>query len=293
MASRAAERARTLVRRYLDPRRSWSAGLDAELRALTREDEAARALYRRAVTAHRLMTGGDPAQPSGFEQGRMMAAVVEGASARPERRRRGVLAALGVAVAAAALLLVVLPPGRGSEAVDPTLRARGAVEAGPLTGLGLSGVTQGGGEYEIVASGRAFLGDWVRFYTTNERPELRWVFVLGLQPGRPVAWYAPLPPEETRSLPLPTEKHHMLPMENRLSARHVPGPLRVVALFTTRALGADEVAAAVRDDMATMADSELEATLRSALGLEPQDVVQLVQTHVVAGQQKEVPRDAR
>ncbi len=297
MASRAARRATALVRRYLDPGRSWDAGLDAELRALLRTDEAARERYRRGVTAHRLMTSGSAAEPSGFERRRMMAAVVGGA-AGPSRAATGRAVwaalrwpALGVAVAAGLALLLVRPPGLGEAGGDPTLRARGGHAQGPLVGLGISGVTAGGGEYEVVASGEAFLGDWVRFYTSNDRADISYVFVVGLQPERPVAWYAPLPPEETRSLPIPVERHHMLPMENLLAARHTTGPLRVVALFTQRPLDAEVVGRALTPAARALVSSELKAALRERLALDPSDVVQIVETQVVSGKQKETRRE--
>jgi hypothetical protein len=301
MASRAAERATALVRRYLDPGRSWDAGLDGELRELLRSDEAARELYRRAVTAHRLMASGNAANPSGFEQRRMMDAVVEGA-ARPPRAATGRALwaalrwpALGVAVAAGLALLLVRPPGLGGDvdptAGDPTLRSRGTAVQGPLVGLGISGVTEGGAEYEVVASSEAFLGDWVRFYTSNDRADISYVFVLGVQPERPVAWYAPLPPEETASVPIPVARHHMLPMENKLAARHATGPLRVVALFTQRALEADVVGRVLTPEVSALVSSELEAELRQRLALDSKDVVQILETQVVPGKQKETGRE--
>ncbi|MEZ4269248.1 MAG: hypothetical protein R3F39_23065 [Myxococcota bacterium] len=301
MASQAAERATALVRRYLDPGRSWDAGLDAELRGLLREDDAARAVYRRAVTAHRLMASGSAEAPSGFEERRMMDAVV-GAVAAPARQgaARGIWSAirwpaLGVAVAAGLALLLVQPPGLvgevGGEVGDPTLRARGGEVQAPLVGLGISGVTEGGAEYEVVASGEAFLGDWVRFYTSNDRADISYVFVVGLQPDRPVAWYAPLPPEETQSLPIPVERHHMLPMENKLAARHEAGPLRVVALFTGRPLDADVVGRVLTADLSALVSSELESALRERLALGAGDVVQILETRVVPGKQKETSRE--
>lgn len=296
MASRAAERATALVRRYLDPGRSWDAGLDAELRELCRQDEAAREVYRRAVTAHRLMASGDAANPSGFEQRRMMAAVVGGATAAPERASGSLWAslrwpALGVAVAAGLALLLARPPGFGGELDDPTLRARGGAEVRELVGLGISGVTEGGSEYEVVASGEAFLGDWVRFYTSNDRAEVGYVFVVGVQPDRPLLWYAPLPPEETASVPIPVKRHHMLPMENKLAARHGEGPLRVVALFTARPLDADMVSRALTPELGALTEPELSAALREQLALGAGDVVQVLETRVVAGAQKEAGRE--
>jgi hypothetical protein len=80
-----------------------------------------------------------------------------------------------------------------------------------------------------------------------------------------------------------------LPFETRVAARHQPGRLRLVALFTTRALTLDEVSAAVAavelelgSRLATTLPSILEATLRARLALTASDVVQVLDSEVVA-----------
>lgn len=294
MASRPHRTAQALVQRYLDASRPWTAAAVGELRVHLRDCDPCRDAYRRAVVSHRVMVGSPADMPSGFEQRRMADAVIEGAlgpasalgSSSPAAALvgwRAALGALGACAAAALVFFFVQPPVDPGPESDPTFRARGAsgsVER-PLAGLGISGVTEAGDEYEAVASDAAIQGDWLRFYYSNEDPRLGHLFVVGLQAGRAPIWYAPMPPEEAESLAIGQGKQIKLPMESRVSARHAAAPLAVVALFTARPLGVDVVGPALDRSVAGLASSALEAALRERLGLEAGDVVQVLETRVV------------
>ncbi len=290
-ANTATATARALIAHYLDPRRRWDAASEATLRQLLRDDDAARSAYRQAVTLHRAMVGGDPGTPSGFEQRRMMEAVVEARATDADRARLrwsvAWLAPLMAAAVAAALLFTVPPApsldaGDGPDVHDPTLRARGSnADRGPLVGLGLSGVTEDGGEYEVVASEGVSIADYLRLSYTNERPELHHLFVFGLQAGGGPLWYAPLPPDETQSLPITTGRTIQLPFENKVAARHVTGPVRVVAIFTAEPVTVS--LAQERLDAAPLAGADLDALgelVRQQLGLPESAVVRGVDVNV-------------
>ena len=288
--------ARALIAHYLDPARRWDAASEATLRELLREDEAARGAYRQAVMMHRAMLGGDPGTPSGFEQRRMMEAVVEARAtdARPARRSVMVWLAPLVACAAAAALLLTVPgggptadptvdPGAGPSLNDPTLRARGNNDdRGPLVGLGISGVTEGGVEYEVVASEGVSIADYFRFSYSNERPELGHLFIFGLQAAHDgPLWYAPLPPEETTSLPVGTGRTIQLPFENKVAARHVTGKVRVVAIFTQQPLLVGDVQSGLQGAALYGADRDAVSELvKGQLGLPDSTVVRVVEVNV-------------
>ena len=290
MASSPHKRARTLIRDYLDPSRRWSAADDAEMRALIRDDEALRALYRDSIVHHRAMLGRPVDRPSGFEQRRMREAVVSGAAVERQRSawlsRRGLLTGFGTAVAAACAVILVVSGGFAGSGEAPPL-ARGPGEHGPRVGLGVSGITEAGSEYEVVASGEAFLGDYFRFYYSNERDELTHLFVVGLQDDTPLIWYAPLPPEEQASLPITTGLSRKLPFENKLGARHRAGDLKVIALFTRRPLRVDTVREALDPELAAAVTSDLSEIVRARLELAADEVVQVIETRIEPGHHEE------
>ena len=312
MASDPHRRSARLVARYLDPRRVWDAAQDGELRAHLDECERCRGAYRRAVMGHRLVLGADPGLPSGFEQERMLAAVLDQVAPEPARlglvssaRQRlsalldqglaSMAAALLGAAAVAALLVLVWPPGPapdsgvgGGEGAAGGFQTRGDGERRVLVGIGISGVTAAYTEYEVVASEGAHLGDYFRFSYSCERPDLHYLFLAGLQPERPVIPYAPLPPEETQSLPIHAGRTISLPFEARLAARHVAGPLRVVAIFTSRPLLATDVEPALDPALATADPAEAEARFRTSLKLPDAAVVQLLDTRILPGSGEDV-----
>ena len=284
MASR--EPIARLLARYLDPSKRWDAKSEAALRDLIRDDMDARARYREAVTAHRLMVGADPQFPSGFETSRMRDAVVEAAAPTeaPLTRRVAIWGGL-LAAGAAALLLTIGPMGQGvipAEGADDSLtdlRARSGAAPTATVGLGLSGVSRANpsDEYEIVAGGGVHLGDFLRVYTTNERSEVTHLFVLVRQPERAPIWYAPMPPEQTQSVALGQGRAVMLTAEYAVDAeRYAAGSARAIALFTTRPLTVSELTPHLDGALDTMTPSAAAAALGKRLGLAaPSEVVVL------------------
>ena len=242
---------RRLVDRYLDPRRSWSGAQDRELRGHLRDCDACRRHYDRAVTLHRLMVGLAPDRQSPLEVRRATVAAVS-PHPNPAPRAQSLqwrpvaaFATLALVAAVAAVTTNLAQPEDGSPArgrgTDEYIGARGAAPgrtAEPLVGIGLSGVTEGGREYEVVAEGTAWLSDYLRFFYTCEDRDLRSLFVFGLQEGPVPLWYFPLP-EERRSVAIQAgddARSVALPYETSLASRHRPGPLRIVALFSERPL---------------------------------------------------------
>lgn len=284
--------AERLVARYLNPAKRWDAGSEAALRDLIRDDMDARATYREAVTAHRLMVGCDPQFPSGFEARRMRDAVVEQAGAQavthrsPMTRRFamwGGLVGFGAACAAAALLVTIQPVGDlvqgGVEAPLTDLRTRGGQSVTADLGLGLSGVSRSNpiDEYEIVAGGGVPLGDFLRVYITNERPALSHLFVFVLQAGRAPIWYAPMPPDATQSLAAPQGRTVMLDAEYAVDAdRYAPGPARAVAIFSAAPITVAALTPHLDEALGRLAPSAAAAELGRRLGLSAPDEVVIV-----------------
>ena len=293
-------RAVALTRRYLDPAKAWRAEDDRALRMTLRESTAAAAHHRAQIVRHRLMTGGASGVPSGFELRRMgdaaITAALGGRVADPAKQRvwRGLWGLVG-ALGAAALVVVATRPAAVDEDVnDDHIQARGLGDGAwpeERVGLGIGGVTADGGEYEAIATSELYADDWLRLTYTNEKSELGWLFVVALQPdrapGERVVWIAPTP-EEGQSLAITVTRFKPLPFEVRVGARHVVGRTRVVALFTTRARTLSEVGAALdaASDTALpseVAGSEFAANVGSRLGLGPEEVVQVIDTRIVAG----------
>jgi len=275
-----------LIRRYLDPSRPWDAAAEASLRDLIRDDMDARARYREAVIAHRVMVGADPEFPSGFETGRMADAVVDAtapAAAQVIWWRVAAPWAAALAAGVAAVMLVVGP--FGAEVVNPTnptapltdLRTRGGAATAATVGLGLSGVSRANptDEYEVVAGGGVRLGDFLRVYTTNERPGVDHLFVLVLQQGRAPIWYAPMPPEQNASVALGQGRSRMLEAEYAVDAeRYASGPARAIALFTAEPITVDRLTPHLDDGLSTGEPEAAARKLAGDLGLRaPSEVV--------------------
>jgi hypothetical protein len=285
---RSGTEAERLVGRYLDPAHSWSDKEDARLRALLRDDDGARAHYDRSVAIHRAALGTDPAQPSGFESRRMMAAVVDATSAPRTQRSTASVRGWTTALAAAAIAILVIKPW--APAPVDSIQSRGAaeerLEAG-LVGVGVSGVpARGGVEYEVIASKRVTQGDYLRFSYSNERNELGHLFVFGLQERKAPYWYAPMPPFENRSLAISHATGQTLPFEAEVGADHRRGRLRIISIFSERSLSLDEATAKLGPGLFAMADGELSDAVHQRLGLSDRAVVQVLETRVEIGRVK-------
>ena len=273
-----------LIARYLDPSKRWDASYEAALRDLIREDEDARSQYRQAVTAHRLMVGANPQFPSGFEQGRMRDAVVDAAAPAPQSspQRFAVWAGL-LAAGAAELLLVFLPQGGGLPSVSTAvegasdLRTRGGETGDAASGLGLFGVprTRPTEEYEIVASKGVHLGDFLRLYTSHSLEGSAHLFAFIIQANRAPIWYAPMPPEETQSVPVAQGRAVMLKAEYAVDAeRYAPGPARAVAIYSAAPVSLKALEVHLDSALMTLAPEVAAVTLSERLGLKaPSEVV--------------------
>lgn len=281
-----------LVRRYLDPRRRWTLADDARARAL-REDPAARRAWAVAIATHRALVGAPDGLPSGIEQRRQvdLALAHAGLAAAPAARAPWSWLRIVAPLSAAALALIVALNWNTTPDTEDWIQARGMKGLGPVpaqVGLGVGGITEAGSEYEAISSGAVHLEDWLRLSYTNQRQDLGWLFVVGLQrDGDRVVTRAIAPlPEEGQSLAVTTGRFVTLPFEARLSARHTAGALRLVALFTARPLTVAEVERALADLASSALDalpSEVEARLRDRLRLGAGDVVQLLDTRIVPG----------
>jgi len=299
------EKTRALVERYLDPRARWSAAQDRELRAMCREDEECAAVYDRSVTLHRLLVGADPDLPSGFEQQRMMGVLIDPVPLpkRAEtveplpmpklffRRWLGPMLAGAAALAAVAIVasssqvrLLVLP---GERVGDHDFAARGG-RFELTVGIGISGVTAGDLEYEVLEKGTALhLEEYMRITTTREVDEHGYVFVFGLQDGKEPLWYSPNPDEgETQSQPVQAGRSIPLggrdgPFQMELSVRHSVGPLMVVAIFTDEpiAVAAAQAALAERPESVPV-----ERWLKAMLGLASGEVIRILEVEVAEGE---------
>ncbi len=263
-----------LVKRYLDPRARWTAADEAQAKAV-KADPDARRVWARAIAIHRTMVGARDL-PSGIEQRRQLELALPAAPPRAAWRQWWVpLTSLAVA------LLIAIPGSTRPEA--EWLRARGIAGSGhaPQVGLGIGGVTDDGREYEAIASAM-HVDDWLRFSYTNERSDLTWLYVFGLQRTGPIP-IAPLP-DDGQSLPIHVGRFVPLPFETRLGARHQLGPVRIVALFTSSPLTTARVAALVLDpSLVDALPSELEARLRADLALPPEAVVRILDSDILPG----------
>lgn len=261
-ADHSSRRGDALIARYLDPRKGWGPKLDDELRALLRGSVACAAEYDRAVTLHRLMVGADPLLPSGFERGRMMAALLLEPTPSPApmlsqvlaRWMRPAMIACGAALALALVVVVARPAGQGLTLPDDVyVGQRGGELYGLTVGVGVGGVTADGREYEAMAGDSAlYLDDYVRVTTTRVVDTHRWVLVVGLQDGRDPIWYEP-DPEHGTTQSVAAEEGKMIPLggsadpfEVKLFGRHVVGPLQVVAVFSAEPIEVARMAEILR-----------------------------------------------
>ncbi len=285
---RSGSEAERLIRRYLDPTRSWSGAQDARMRALLRDDAEARAAYDRAVAIHRAALGVDPERPSGFESRRMMESVLDEATQVESASSRAPVRGWATIIATAALVLLVVKPWapESSDQIQSRGDAQERLEVG-LVGLGISGVPAAGGpEYEVVASKRVAAGDYLRFSYSNERNELGHLFVFALQERKSPHWYAPMPPYENRSVVIGHGTGETLPFEVELDASHGPGRLRIVAVFSPSSIILEDAASRLGPGLFQMSDSELQNVIKSRLKLDSSAVIQVLETRIDKGASK-------
>jgi hypothetical protein len=300
MVSEPHKRTEVLMGHFLDPQRAWNAASDGELRSLMEQSEDAKRLYTDMIILHRLLVGNDAEEPTGFERQQRLNALMD-ATAEPVEASVGLSDWLGVrfwafigSLAVAALAMMMFWPGVDMQE-DASLRARGddsVVDNHVMVGLGISGVTESGNEYEVLASNEAGSNDYFRFYYTNENKDIEHLFIFGLQEGRPVIWYAPLPPEETKSLAIDVGRSIKLPLENRLAARHSQGALKVVALFTRKSILSDTVENAINANLWGLDESAFTEELTRRLGLASEDIIQVLETRIVSTQKKGVNNES-
>jgi hypothetical protein len=290
-----------LIDRYLTPSKRFTAGMDRDMRGHLRGCDVCRSAYDRRVSLHRLFSGGTVDMPSGLERSRMQAVLLDGVHATAPAPWRVWLSGLALAGAATAAILLVnratvvpLPsPGDGSESrlTDDYIGSRGGAHADVTVGIGVSGVTEDGREYEVLASPGLYLDDYLRITTSREVGHHAFVAVVGLQEGRPPIWYSPNPEEgETRSMPVAQERSVPLggkadPIEFKVAARHGAGHLVVAAIFTDTPIPVDVLAAALPSGAVTMGDSAGKVALPIEAAL-PGAVVRTAEFDVLPGSQR-------
>ncbi|HIN85706.1 MAG TPA: hypothetical protein EYN06_04425 [Myxococcales bacterium] len=287
--------------RYLDPGAKWTSKNEDRMRGHVRECSDCAGEYDRAVVMHREMVGSNPDMPSGFERGRMMIGLVDAVIEREQPRSSMAwvfswrLVAGGIA--AAIIAFVAFPQG-GTHSVDGELPVhsaqgenyfgvRGHLKPQLRGGIGLSGVTEGKNEYEVLAGeSTAFIADYLRIYTTRLDPELSYGFILGIQKTNPPIWYWPDPEageQGSRSLEVGVSVvlgGSVEPFEFDLSKKHQVGPLQVVAIFTASPLQLEKVRAAITSRPAA---EPMESWLRAELGLDSRSVIRILDVKIAAG----------
>ncbi len=243
------KRIRKLVDRYLNPTKRWTRGLDVEMRGLLRKSEAGRSYYNQAIVTHRLLVSGDAASATGFEEKRLFVAVsqVSVPDRAPDRAFWARFASV-VAMAAAVMFFALQPPDRlvtQSGQNTEYIGSRGGPQNTILVGLDIEGVDAQGREYEIdtakVASTGVKQGDAIRFSYTNEVKEIGYLFVFAVQQDNDFKWYAPIP-SEGQSMKIKVGKAVSL-FEVDAVSPHRAGPVRIIALFTTKPVKLKDVLA--------------------------------------------------
>ena len=310
MASGDLKRTTALVARYLDPAAGWSTDDDRALRGLCRDDEACASEYDRQVTLHRALVGADPMLPSGHEQQRMMSAVLDAVSVTesafapiptPSPLFRWLRPMMGVLAGACAVLAVVVGMSDDTTILrvpdEAVVNSRGSGFFDLTVGVGVSGVTEDGREYEAVHGDGVYMDDYMRIYSTRAIEDWPLILVVGLQRGRAPIWYHPDPEHGTgrsqrvelgQSVPLGGSD---VPFEFKVSGRHTPGALQVLGIFSGRAQTVERVAAALADyevlrGAMTAADGGtigLDRFLEIRLGLQSDGIIRVLDVDVQAG----------
>jgi hypothetical protein len=220
--------------------------------------EQCRDRYNRAVLAERMLHGGPQSidRPQAPELDRVERALFDAAEERGWARMRKwftppVRWATAATMTLAAVVLVPLllrSPGAGPSATSETpetLVARGgapAVSGARTAGLQAFCMTDDVPLRELTPSGsRCALSAQLKLAITNPAGYF-WVFLVGVDDAYDVLWYVPRPPA-TQSVPAIAAG----PIGGaiKLGFNHVPGPLRIYALFSDAPLSAEAVTEAV------------------------------------------------
>ena len=234
--------------------RLFTPGLPApeerELRELLRRDPKARARHDRLRALCRVAAGRAPDEPSDAELDRLAATIEPGAApvvAVSEWRRR--TRSLGrlwpaVAVAAAAAVALLLLPRqiqnshlglRGGPASQPSLCT---IEA---YAVATEAVDPSQRPRQLVPGDQLKLTDYLQFRYASADPEIRYLYLFGLDARMQPLDYYPRPDAAQSVTIEPGGEPTSLGRSIRLEKRHQPGPLRVVGLCSRAPLMRDAV----------------------------------------------------
>jgi hypothetical protein len=227
---------------------------DRELAALLREDAGARARYDRLRALARMAAGRAPDEATDGELDRLGALLrarrtaAATPAAAPARRRCALRLWPAVAVAAAATLALVLWP-RSTHFSGTVTRGGGAL-APALCSVEAYAVA-GGAEAEgappprrLAAGDRLRLSDYLQLRYFSADPEVRYLYVFGLDARMQPLDYYPRP-DAPESVVIEPGDPQSLGRSIRLEKRHQPGPLRIVGLCSRMPLQREAVLRAV------------------------------------------------
>ena len=291
---------RALIDRYLTPGKRWTGASDDAMRGHLRGCPDCARVYDRRVAMHRAMTGGSVELPSGLERSRMEAALLDSLAPAPVPFWSSVRNWLRLAVLASAVTAVVLfalpRPRDLTPAASEYVGARGGAHADVTVGIGVSGVTESGEEYEVVEGSGLYHDDYLRITTSREVDGHGFVAVLGFQVDGAPIWYAPNPDEgERSSFAVPQERSVALggtkdPVEFKVSARHRPGRIVIAAVFTTEPLAVSAIEAQLSGGPVLSATGVADVIEARLAGLGADAVVRLKEFDVLPGSKRDEPR---
>ena len=290
-----------LLSRYLDPTKSWSGEDDKSLREWVRSSDAARELYDKTIISHRLLLGLDTDTPSRVEKDRMMSATIDLATAQevPAKSwfRIETLVPLGTFALVAFLAFPVVfddqggqsgvskpfgaPQTQGGAVNTDYIGSRGGEKRNMNAAIGVAGISSGEGnrEYEVLHQS-AFLDDRLRFSYRCVNPEIKHLFLFGIQNGE-TKWYFPLPSEnEVESLTVTCAEageRTQISGDTLLNNRHSEGTLELYGVFTKDSLTVEEMK---RTLSGTTVSAE---SLRERLPLDKDEVIHQLRIQIDGG----------
>ena len=282
-----------LVDRYLDPTQAWNGNLDRQMRDDIRDNEQNRAYYRERVLTFRMMVGGDPEVPSGFEQSRMLTGVIEGVKVTRNADVGLWIRAAALLFTAVALTVVVIPRDNVTTTrLTPRgdyIGSRGIEKGQARAGLGIEGMDKSNRSYEInLKTGAKGVrsGDAIKLSYVSHDPKLRYVFVFGVQPHGEFMWYAPTP-EEKESLLIEANKAENFEFD--AAEPHRAGGLKIVAIFSHAPLPLQRVKALGPKGFFKGNNVQVISWLMKSLGLDPAYEVVSVQDTMIRATQEGSP----